>query len=272
MDVVTSCVLQKCAITESLCKSHNKQAQMQLESDTCSNLMTVTKNITNTACNMPIRDRTAQYITTSNTLGIITGIFVMQRIAYKVWAGLDFGWDDFFCLFTTVSGIPITVINAHWLPQNGLGRDIWTLKPEQITEFGLCFYIIEALYFLLVGTLKLSLLFFYTRVFPSNGVRGLLWGTIGFVSTMTIIFLFLSIFQCTPIKFFWLKWDDAEAGYCMNTNALAWCNAVLSIATDIWMLAVPLWQLRTLQLDRKRKFGVGVMFSVGTLQVAFPIS
>lgn len=212
-----------------------------------------------------MRDRSSKYTIVSNTLGIISALFVIQRFAYKLWAGLDFGWDDWFCLITILSGIPATVFNAHWLPQNGMGRDVWTLTSSQITKFGLGFYVIEVLYFQQVATLKLSLLFFYIRIFPSRPVRRLLWGTVAFVSIWGSVYVFLGIFQCTPISYFWTKWDGTHHGHCMDINALGWSNAGMSIATDIWMLAIPMWQLKTLQLDWRRKVGVGMMFGVGTL-------
>ncbi|XWW97979.1 hypothetical protein V2A60_005975 [Cordyceps javanica] len=241
-DAVATCVLQKCTSQEALS----------------------VKNITNTVCDVPVRDRSSKYTIVSNTLGIISAIFVIQRFAYKLWAGLDLGWDDWFCLMTIISGVPATVFNAHWLPQNGMGRDVWTLTPSQITRFGLGFYVIEVLYFQQVATLKLSLLFFYIRIFPSRPVRRLLWGTVAFVSLWGIIYVFLGIFQCTPVSYFWTKWDHAHSGHCLDINALGWSNAGMSIATDIWMLAIPMWQLRTLQLDWRRKVGVGMMFGVGT--------
>jgi hypothetical protein len=54
-------------------------------------------------------------------------------------------------------------------------------------------------------------------------------------------------------------------GSCLNINAIAWANAIISILLDVWMLAIPLWQLKGLQLDWKKKLGVGMMFSVAAL-------
>ncbi|KAI6777750.1 CFEM domain-containing protein [Emericellopsis cladophorae] len=52
-------------------------------------------------------------------------------------------------------------------------------------------------------------------------------------------------------------------GSCVDANAVAWASAATNIALDLWLLAVPLWQLRTLRLHRKKKIGVGLMFCVG---------
>lgn len=39
----------------------------------------------------------------------------------------------------------------------------------------------------------------------------------------------------------------------------------MSIALDLWILAIPLWQLRSLKMHWKKKVGVALMFCVGTL-------
>lgn len=51
----------------------------------------------------------------------------------------------------------------------------------------------------------------------------------------------------------------------MNSTAIGWANASISVAVDVWMLAVPLWYLRKLKLHWKKKIGVAAMFIVGTL-------
>jgi hypothetical protein len=190
---------------------------------------------------------------------------VLQRLAYKVWAKVGLGGDDWMTFATVVAGIPSSVISAYGVTHNGLGRDIWTLTPSQITDFGLYFWILEILYFVEVSMLKLSLLLFYIRIFPGRSVRNLLWGTFTGSAIFGAAFVFVAIFQCTPVKYYWQKWDGEHQGTCLNINSIAWSNAAISIAIDIWVLAIPLWQLKSLNLDWRRKIGVGMMFCVGAL-------
>lgn len=221
-------------------------------------------NATATGCGQPVRDRGAQYALISNVFGVLSAFFVVQRFGYKLWASINFGLDDWFTLGTIIIGIPVTVINAHGVIDNGLGRDIWTLTYDNITNFSRYFYILEIIYFAEVSMLKLSLLFFYLRIFPSQMVKNVLWGTIVFNICYGIAFTFASIFQCQPISFYWVMWDREHEGRCNNINIIAWSNAAISIALDIWMLAIPLSQLRHLNLDWRKKIGVVLMFSVGT--------
>ncbi|KAG5913866.1 hypothetical protein E4U53_004759 [Claviceps sorghi] len=211
-----------------------------------------------------MRDKSRTYTTVCNTFGVIATLFVVQRFAYKIWANLDLGPDDWFTLATLVSGLPSTVMNVRGLIPNGIGRDIFTMTPRQISDFSKFFFIMEVLYFFQVAALKLALLFFYVRIFPAAPVRRLLWGTIALTAVYGVAFIVAGCLQCRPVQYFWTKWDGEHAGSCLNVNGLAWSNAVISIVLDCWMLAIPMWQLAGLNLSLKRKVGVGLMFCVGT--------
>ena len=198
---------------------------------------------------------------------VFSGVFVLQRILYKLYAKIELGLDDWFTLLTAIFGVPSVVINTYGVVPNGIGRDAWTLTYSQLTNFGMFFYIMELNYILEVGLLKIAMLFFYIRIFPSQRVKRLLWATVAFVSLYTLSFLFAAAFQCQPVSHFWLKWDGTHPGKCVDINAIAWSNAAISISLDIWMLAIPMWQLRSLKLDWRKKIGVALMFGVGALYV-----
>ncbi|KAH7136340.1 hypothetical protein EDB81DRAFT_844394 [Dactylonectria macrodidyma] len=49
----------------------------------------------------------------------------------------------------------------------------------------------------------------------------------------------------------------------LSIHSLAWANAAISIALDLWMLAIPPWCLKDLNLHWK-KIGIAAMFIMGT--------
>jgi len=225
----------------------------------------VTKNFTETTCGAPVRDKSGLYNNISIILGCISGAVVAVRLSSKWFTHADFGLDDYFIAITLAAGIPSSVLTVHGLTSNGLGRDIWTVNFEQITNFIHVFYVMEILYFAQVALLKLSLLFFYLKIFPGPTIRKLIWGTIAFDVMFGVVFSFVGIFQCRPINFYWKSWDGEHQGKCVDVNALGWANAVISILLDGWMLALPMSQIVHLKLHWKKKIGVALMFIVGTL-------
>lgn len=199
-------------------------------------------------------------------MGTLSGVFVIIRLVHKVFATMgDLGMDDWFILITLGSGIPGTVINTQGFTANGLGKDVWTVPFNKITNFGYWFFVMEPMYFGQVTLLKMSLLFFYMRIFSQSSIKKLIWGTIIFNGIFGLTFIFVAIFQCTPISFYWTKWDLEHTGKCLDINGIAWANAGISIVLDFWMLALPLSQIKSLNLHWKKKIGVAMMFFVGTL-------
>lgn len=118
-----------------------------------------------------------------------------------------------------------------------------------------------------VFAIKLCVLFFYLRIFPSTTILRLIWATIGATILSLVVFGILALTQCQPISYYWQGWDGLHEGHCIGINALAWAIAGVSIILDVWMLALPLSQLIHLQLHWMKKIGVALMFGVGTLSV-----
>lgn len=223
--------------------------------------------MTETTCGVPVRGRGQTYDTTSIILAVISSSIVLLRVNYKFFVTRSLSSDDYVIFFLMLVGVPSVVITHYGTTPNGLGRDVWTLTPQNITDFLYYFYLMAILYFTQVMLVKLCLLIFYLRIFPSQEVRRLLWGTIICDVLFGIIFFFLAIFQCSPISYFWQNWDGEHEGKCLDINAIAWANAGISIALDLWMLVIPMAQLKNLKLHWKKKIGVGLMFCVGTLYV-----
>jgi hypothetical protein len=188
--------------------------------------------------------------------------FVYKAVAFG--AG-ELGGDDYAVVAAVIAGIPTVVIIDRGIVPNGLGKDVWTVPFEHIINFARWLYVLTILYFLLIAIVKLTLLFFFLRIFPKPLIRKLLWATIAFTVLYGISFSITGIFQCSPINYYWLQYAEEGSGTCININALAWTNAIISIILDIWMLALPLYEVFHLQLTWRNKISVALMFFVGTL-------
>ncbi|KAH7305925.1 CFEM domain-containing protein [Stachybotrys elegans] len=216
-------------------------------------------------CGVVPRDRAAELINVTVSMAVLSGLFVLIRFVYKIfYAQMDLGLDDWMVLATVVFIVPSAAITLHGTTPNGLGRDIWTLQPVQITHLLMFFYNMAYLYFIQCTLLKLSIIAFYMRIFPAQGVQRVLWGTFIFTAIWGITFVFTTIFQCKPINYFWTKWDGLHEGHCADANAITWVHAALSITLDFWSLLIPMWQLRKLHLHWKKKIPVALMFCLGT--------
>lgn len=226
------------------------------------------KNVSATACDFPVRDRSGQYVAVSISLGTITVLFVLVRLIFKQFFGAQTGLaaDDKVILGTLALRISCTIINVEGLAAHGLGKDTWTLPSHELTTFTEWLYIMEVLYLAELSLIKLSLSLFYVRIFPGTTIRRLLWATVIFNILYGATFVITAIFQCTPITYFWTQYvEDHATGKCININAFGWANAAISVALDVWMISIPLSQIPKLKLHWTKKVGVSIMFFLGAL-------
>lgn len=211
---VSSCVLASCTVKEAL----------------------TTLNISSTTCDAPVRDDRLVIDAISYALLALSFVVIAVRFYVRAFMGDtgSIGTDDWIILATFILGIPSTLLATLGAGGYGLGRDIWTLSFDDITLFAKYFYVLQILYVIGLPMVKLSLLFFYLRVFPARPVRRVLWGTIVLILLYMVTFLFISIFECTPIPFFWESWDGEHEGKCLNLHAISWTQYVLFIPPTKW--------------------------------------
>ena len=193
-------------------------------------------------------------------------VAIIVRFCYRLFvANAKFAPDDWLILGGWIgAAVSMGVTEGGTIP-NGLGKDIYTLTPKQITDFLFYFWVMAWIYFFQTTLIKLSIQFFFLRIFPSQLAQRTLWATIIFTTLWGTAFVAGALGQCTPVSFNWTRWDRLHEGQCINITTFTWTHAVFSILIDLWMLALPLWQIKDLQMSLKKKIGVALMFFVGTL-------
>lgn len=112
---------------------------------------------------------------------------------------------------------------------------------------------------------KISLLLQYLQIFGSSPIKKTCWGFLLVVCLQGIIATLLAIFGCTPVNYFWTQIAGAKGGKCLNTTNVLFFNAAFNIATDIAIVALPIWVVRTLRMPKKQKMYLGFIFFLGGL-------
>jgi hypothetical protein len=121
-------------------------------------------------------------------------------------------------------------------------------------------YVTEIVYVITICLIKMSILAFYLQIFTTPQFRIQCYVIIGFCASTGIAFLIVTVFQCSPISF---AFNKTQPGTCINFNAVTWTNAAFNILQDIIIIILPLGEVRKLQLDKKKKLGLYLMFGLG---------
>ncbi|KAH7070327.1 hypothetical protein BKA63DRAFT_75039 [Paraphoma chrysanthemicola] len=227
-----------------------------------------TKNISTTSCGVPSVRNTGDKFNAIAYAGIAAAVvsYLLRLAASIPKNGRQMSWDDATMGVVVVLCIPPAVF-APFLVDNGLGRDIWTLRAEQITNVLHFYYAGEIFYVLGLGISKISILFFYLRVFPAKDFRRILWAVMGVCIAYTVAFFFATTFQCIPVSMAWNQWDGIHKGRCNDIHLQGWIAAAINIVLDAIVMVLPLKHLAKLNMNLKRKLMVMSMFSVGIIVI-----
>lgn len=145
-----------------------------------------------------------------------------------------------------------------------MGVHFYDIPPGTNPVNGLIWlYFVGAIYNTVLAFVKQSVLLFLLRIAGLNNlVRIGCWLTSVFnMFEMAAVFLVV-IFQCSPVSSFW----HPELGQnCIDQKAFAISTAVLTIFTDVVVVALPFYVFLGLQMDRKKKIALIMVFSLGLL-------
>lgn len=166
-----------------------------------------TKNATTTLCHAPIRDESNKIRITNIVVAVVSAAFCVLRLAYKIFTvGVgELGLDDYAVLAATLVGVPTVIIIDRGIVPNGLAQDVWTVPFDKIYNFAFWLYVLEIIYFVLIAMVKLTLLFFFLRIFPKPIIRKLIWATIIIDVLYGLSFSLIAAFQCQPISHYWVR-------------------------------------------------------------------
>ncbi|KAF2142053.1 GMC oxidoreductase [Aplosporella prunicola CBS 121167] len=256
-----------CGLTDTACTCSNATLNAQITlcvTETCTlKQQLTTKNATESLCDAPIRDNTKAVSYTGVIGGIIALVaYILRMVSRLPQFGGKVGWDDAVMTFAVLLVIPLTCLSVV-LADVGLGRDIWTLPFKNITQVLYIYYFDEDLYLTALPMIKISILCFYLRIFPERNFRRIVYGVIGCCVGYGIAFLLVSVFQCRPISYAWTQWDGEHQGSCNNINAQGWTSAAINVVLDLVVIILPLPLLAKLQLNKRKKALLMLMFCVG---------
>lgn len=83
------------------------------------------------------------------------------------------------------------------------GNPLWDKEFWQIDAALEVWFVSEVVYTITLALIKASILFLYTRIFPTRRFRQFVWATQVFNLMIVLGFVPVDFFQCRPLDYFW---------------------------------------------------------------------
>ncbi|KAK1702386.1 hypothetical protein BDP67DRAFT_496971 [Colletotrichum lupini] len=214
----------------------------------------------------PKESRSNEVKTIAIALSVITFPVVALRcisrwkITNKLW------WDDWTAIFATLTRNQMLLAGLAGIEiasaDLGFGTHYWNIELDAGTKLLKLFYAVQQLYIMIQVFAKISILLFFSRIFPAKWFQLTVRYFIMFLLLHGLIFLLVIVFQCTPVSSVWDRSNPNRT--CLNVTAIGYAGAVFSIVEDLVILVLPIPELVKLQLNIRKKIALGFMFSLGS--------
>jgi hypothetical protein len=187
----------------------------------------------------------------------ISGVTLLLRLATRLIGSRQMrgGWDDAVVTLAWLCFLPVPVLSP-WLIRDGLGKDIWFVDLSLLSQLIRLLYITSVSFYLAGGLVKIAILAFYLRVFPSLLFKRVAWALVVFIVVWTIAFTLAYLFQCHPIDLAWNQWNSQIRGKCINYTAFFASHSAIGLALELAIFLLPMPVLFKLQLHWKKKLQV----------------
>ncbi|KAF2087672.1 hypothetical protein K490DRAFT_65514 [Saccharata proteae CBS 121410] len=121
--------------------------------------------------------------------------------------------------------------------------------------------------------IKLSIVLLYRRVFSQRIFVIVCDALIGFITITTVASMASIVFFCLPVNYFWNQHlpNSSARGHCINWEANWLAFGAVHVATNLAIVFLPAPVLLSLQLPRREKIFVAVIFGFGIIPVVAAI-
>lgn len=123
-------------------------------------------------------------------------------------------------------------------------------------------WVFEILYNPAMTAIRISILLFYLQINPERRFRLVVYAAMAFCGASSFTAMMVFVFQCNPPSFFWTRTGD---GKCLNAYVVFLVNAIVNLATDVWVLTIPIPMVWRLRIATQQKVALSAVFAVGLL-------
>ncbi|KAI8623621.1 hypothetical protein F5Y19DRAFT_492473 [Xylariaceae sp. FL1651] len=201
---------------------------------------------------------------------VVSTIAVSIRVYAKFICARRIKLED--CLVIVAYGLFVGYIYiTYWLLDIiGFFVHQWDVRLKDFWTLLYIIHIGSSLYAVTMLIMKASILKEWSRIFVPYGTRNAFWWTSHVVIVINVLFYGASVFlenlSCFPYQRIWDK--TVPGSQCIDFKVTPLAGASINVILDLITLILPQRTIWSLQLSRKKKIGVSLVFAIGVLACA----
>ncbi|KAI8625017.1 hypothetical protein F5Y19DRAFT_480069 [Xylariaceae sp. FL1651] len=199
----------------------------------------------------------------------VASLLFLVRVYSRLFCSLKPKLEDYFCLAAFLAYIICIWAICAMIHDVGFFVHQWNLHVRDEVIFLYNIYTFLTAYAVMMFFAKTAILLEWIRIFVADRQRNTF-----FYASCFLIGLNLGVYgsgtiatglACIPREKLWHPWI---AGTCIDSYILDSFTAFVNLAIDLGILLLPQKIIWKLQMSKKRKIGVSILFSVGIIACA----
>ncbi|KAI1802943.1 hypothetical protein F4811DRAFT_562859 [Daldinia bambusicola] len=207
----------------------------------------------------------------SYVLALVTTIVVALRIRAKRLISSSLGLDDYLVLSCLFIHHIFICFGTVAVIRGGLGQDMRIIAqdPSAVVVLFKFLFMAEVAYGFSCTLVKLSVLTFYLKIFPTRTVR-IASTVLGLISiSWTIAVQVVHLIQCRPLEALWhQEIRRLPETKCIDIILFLMGNSVANCVVDFCTIVLPVQEVLKLQMSRPRKISVCATFLLSSTAFA----
>ncbi|OJJ42357.1 hypothetical protein ASPZODRAFT_77114 [Penicilliopsis zonata CBS 506.65] len=146
----------------------------------------------------------------------------------------------------------------------GAGRHVWAVTLEELVHLYKLLFAYTFLYASAGTCTRLSILFFYRRIFSPLELSlrvALICGGFLTLGYPIIVWVTMST-SCRPLSFFWTQFSGTQ-GECIDINTFFLAAGILNMLNDFVLLVIPFPRIVRLHMTVQKKVAICAIMAVG---------
>ncbi|CAJ0544318.1 Ff.00g035570.m01.CDS01 [Fusarium sp. VM40] len=177
-------------------------------------------------------------------------------------------WDDWVIILSMVlvAGTASLAIAGGIY---GAGKHVWALQMEDLEQIYKILFGYTFLYSASCAIIKISILLFYGRIFPTTESVfriSIMFGYFLSISYPIVVWVTMGN-ACRPIEHFWTQFSGTE-GTCIDINKFFLALGIVNMVNDFYILLVPIPQIFQLQMSLRKRLGINSIMMLGSFVCA----
>ncbi|RCI15672.1 hypothetical protein L249_3529 [Ophiocordyceps polyrhachis-furcata BCC 54312] len=207
------------------------------------------------------------------SLLIVCVIFTSLRVYVKSCIARNMAAEDWIIVLATVIfALSIAIaMRGTTFGAFGQAKSGTASTTERIVATFQDLYFCEVLYSPTSLAIRFSICLFLLKIVNHKTHRRIIYLLLAVVSSASISYWLITIFQCVPPSFFWSQHQPGAVGHCLHPEAFFYAGYVhgsVSAVSDLVVGALPIAILWRIRLDRRTKLTALVLLGMSFLNTA----